>query len=88
LFESNSISQRFGRNQEGGESGSVTITETKFSVGLAQVKAETISESGRVSWVRLGPGWVTGLRIFSLSRGDQVSRVRSGYGSGNRVSTG
>jgi hypothetical protein len=40
------------------------ITETRFSVGLARVKAKTLSESGRVSQVRSGPGRVTGLRCF------------------------
>jgi hypothetical protein len=45
-FESNSISRGFGRNQEGGESGSVTITETRFAAGLAWVKAKTLSGSG------------------------------------------
>jgi hypothetical protein len=56
LFESNSISQRFGRNQEAGECGSVTITETEFSTGLARAKAKTLSGSSRVSRVRLGHG--------------------------------
>jgi hypothetical protein len=28
------------------------------------------------------------VKAFSLSGGDRVSRVRSGYGSSNRVSTG
>jgi hypothetical protein len=37
-----------------GESGSVTITKIEFSVGLARVKAKTLSESDRVSWVRSG----------------------------------
>jgi hypothetical protein len=37
------------------------ITETKFSAGLALVKAGTLSGSGRV---RSGPGRVTGLRLF------------------------
>jgi hypothetical protein len=36
------------------------ITETGFSAGLAWVKAKTLSGSGRVSWVRSGPGQVTG----------------------------
>jgi hypothetical protein len=64
LFESNSISRRFIRNREGGESGSVTIMETKFLVELAWVKAETLSGSGRVSRVRSGLGRVIGLRHF------------------------
>jgi hypothetical protein len=64
LVELNSISRRFGRNQEGGESGSVTITKTGFSAELARVKAKTLSGSSRVSWVRSGPGRVTELRYF------------------------
>jgi hypothetical protein len=67
---------------------SVTITETEFSVGLARVKAKTLSGSGRVSRVTAR---VTGLaRVMkkTLSGSTRVSQVRSGYGSGNRVSTG
>jgi hypothetical protein len=41
------MSQRIRRNQEGGESGPVTIMETKFSAELARVKAKTLSGSGR-----------------------------------------
>jgi hypothetical protein len=41
-MESISISRRFGRNQEGGESGAVTITKTRFSAGLAWVKAKNL----------------------------------------------
>jgi hypothetical protein len=51
-------------SHEGGETGSVTITETEFSAGLARIKAETLSGSGRVIRVRLGPGQVTGLWHF------------------------
>jgi hypothetical protein len=40
------------------------ITETEFLTGLARVKAKTLSGSDRVSWVRSGPGRVTGLRHF------------------------
>jgi hypothetical protein len=47
---------------------SVTITETGFPAGLAQVKAKTLSGSDRVSWVRFGPGRVTGLRHFPRPR--------------------
>jgi hypothetical protein len=46
----------------------VTISETGFSAGLAQVKAKTLSESGLVSRVRSGPGRVTGLRHFPYLR--------------------
>jgi hypothetical protein len=42
----------------------VTITETKFSARLAQVEAKTLSEIGSGSWVRSGPGQITGLRHF------------------------
>jgi hypothetical protein len=68
-----------------GESGSVTITETRFSAGLARVKAKALSGSGRVS--RVGSGYGSGNRdkAFSLSGSDRVSRVMSGYGSGNGV---
>jgi hypothetical protein len=38
--------------------------ETEFLVGLARVKAKSLSESGRVSRVRSGLGRVTGLRCF------------------------
>ncbi len=54
LFEASSISRRFGGNQEGGESGSVTITKTEFLAGLARVNSKTLSGSGRVSRVKLG----------------------------------
>jgi hypothetical protein len=68
--------RRFGRNQEQGESGSVTITETEFPVGLARVKAKTLSGNGRVSQVRSGYGLGTRVKAFSLSRSGRVSRVR------------
>jgi hypothetical protein len=48
------MSRRFERNQEGGESRLVMITETDFSAGLARVKAKTISGSDREA----GLGWV------------------------------
>jgi hypothetical protein len=38
--------------------------ETRFSAGLVRLKVKTLSGSGRVSWVRSGSGWVTGLRHF------------------------
>jgi hypothetical protein len=59
----------------------VTITETRFSAGLAWVKVKTLSGSGRVSRVRSG----NRVKEFSLFGGDRVSRVRLGYGLGNRV---
>jgi hypothetical protein len=68
-----------------GESGSVTITETEFSAGLARVKAKTLSGSDRV---RSGCGLGNWVKAFSLSRDYHVNRFRLGYGSGNRVSTG
>jgi hypothetical protein len=42
LFESNSISQRFGINQKGVETGSVMITETDFSGRANTVKAKKL----------------------------------------------
>jgi hypothetical protein len=63
-FESNSISQRFKRNQEAGETGSVTITKTDFSGWANTVKAKTLSGIGSGNRVRSGPGRVTGLRLF------------------------
>jgi hypothetical protein len=61
--------------------------ETEFPAGLTRVKAKTLSKIGSGSRVRSGQGQgrVTGLRLFSLSGSDRVSRVRSDYGSGNRV---
>jgi hypothetical protein len=49
------MARRFGINQEGGESGSVTITETGFSAGLAWVKAKTLSGSGQEAGLRHFP---------------------------------
>jgi hypothetical protein len=63
--------RRFERNQEGGEFGSVMITETGFLAGLARVKAKTLSGSGQVSRVRSG----NRVKAFSLSRGDRISRL-------------
>jgi hypothetical protein len=51
------------------------ITETGYSVGLARVKAKTLSGSGRVSWVRSGPGRVTGLRLFSYPGAIGLARL-------------
>jgi hypothetical protein len=56
--------------------GAVTITETRFSARLARVKAKTLSGSGRVSRVMLGPGWVTGLRRFPFSRAVGIAGLR------------
>jgi hypothetical protein len=58
------------------------ITETKFSAGLARVKAKTLSGSDRVTARVTGLAWV---KAKTLSGSGRVSRVRSGYGSGNRV---
>jgi hypothetical protein len=63
-------------NQEGGESGSVTIKETRFLGGLAWVKAKALSESGRVSRVMSGYGLGNRVKAFSLSGSNRVSRVR------------
>jgi hypothetical protein len=40
------------------------ITDTEFSVGLAWVKAKTLSGIMSGSRVRSGPGRITGLRHF------------------------
>jgi hypothetical protein len=80
LFELNSISRRFRRNQEGGESGSVTIMETEFPAGLARVKAKTLFRCNRVSWVRSGYSSDNRVKAFSLSGSGRVSRVRLGPG--------
>jgi hypothetical protein len=58
------------------------ILGTEFSTGLAQVKAETLSGSGRV---RSGPGRVTGLRHFHYLGVVRLARLGSGYDSGYRV---
>jgi hypothetical protein len=42
--------------------------EIKFLAELAWVKATNLSESGRVSRVRSGPGRVIGLRHFPYPR--------------------
>jgi hypothetical protein len=38
--------------------------KTEFPTGLARVKVKTLFGSDRFSWVRSGPGRVTGLRCF------------------------
>jgi hypothetical protein len=60
-----------------GKTGSVIISGTEFLAGLARVKAEILSGSGRVNRVK----------TFSLARAGRLGRVRSGYGSGNQVKT-
>jgi hypothetical protein len=49
--------------------------KTEFSAGLARVKAETLSGSGRVSQVRSGYDSSNRVKTFSLSKGGQISRV-------------
>jgi hypothetical protein len=68
----------FKRNQEGGKTGSVTISGTEFPTGLARVKAETLSGSGQVSRVRSSYGPANRVKAFSLSGGNRVSRVSPG----------
>jgi hypothetical protein len=46
LFESNSISQRFGINQAGGGIGFGYDMNFWFSIGLARVKAKTLPKIG------------------------------------------
>jgi hypothetical protein len=61
IYKPNSNSASFGRFLEGDELRVCYDTNTEFPAGLARVKAETISRSGRVSRVT---AWVTGLRHF------------------------
>jgi hypothetical protein len=58
IYKPNSNSASFGRFLEGGELRVCYDMETEFPVGLARVKAETLSGSGRVMAL------VTGLRHF------------------------
>jgi hypothetical protein len=47
-FESNSISQRFGRNKKGGEFGFEIGTELRLGLnGLGRLRQKPYSESGR-----------------------------------------
>jgi hypothetical protein len=62
--------------------------ETEFLAGLTQVKAKTLSEIGSGSPGYAGYGSDNRVNAFSLSRDGRVSRVRSGYGSGNWVRSG
>jgi hypothetical protein len=56
----------------------VTISGTEFLAGLARVKAETLSGSGRVSRVRSGPGRVTGLSHFPYPGAIGLAGLNSG----------
>jgi hypothetical protein len=76
IYILNSNSASFGSFLEGDEFWVCYNTYTKFPAGLAQVMAETISGSGRVSRVRSGYGSGNRVKAFPLSGGDQVSRVR------------
>jgi hypothetical protein len=79
IYKPNSNSASFGRFLEGGELRVCYDTDTEFPAGLARVKAETLSRSGRISRVRPGYGSGNRVKAFSLSRGDQAIRVRLGY---------
>jgi hypothetical protein len=78
IYKLNSNSTLFGRFLEGDELQVCYDTDTKFPAGLARVKVETLSGSGRVSRVRSGYGSGNRVKAFSLSGGDRVSRVKLG----------
>jgi hypothetical protein len=78
IYKPNSNSALFGRFFEGDELRVCYDTDTEFPAGLARVKTETLSESGRVSRVRSGYGLGNQVKAFSLSEGGQVSRVKLG----------
>jgi hypothetical protein len=78
IYKLNSNSTLFGRFLEGDELRVCYDTDTKFPAGLAWVKVETLSGSGRVSRVRSGYGSGNRVKAFSLSGGDRVSRVKLG----------
>jgi hypothetical protein len=73
IYKPNFNSASFGRFLEGDELRICYETETEFPVVLAWVKAEALSGSGRVSWVRSGYGSGNRVKAFSLSMGDLVS---------------
>jgi hypothetical protein len=78
IYKSNPNLTSFGRFLEGDELQVCYDTDTEFSARLAWVKAETLSESGRVSRVRSGYGSGNRVKAFSLSGGNRISRVRLG----------
>jgi hypothetical protein len=76
IYKPNCNSVSFGRFLEGDELRVCYDTDTEFLAGLAQVKAETLSGSCRVRWVRSSYGSANRVKPFSLSGGDRVSWVR------------
>jgi hypothetical protein len=72
IYKLNSNSDSFGRFLEGDELQVCYDTDTEFSAGLARVKKETLSETGRVSRVRSGYGLGNWIKAFFLSGGNQV----------------
>jgi hypothetical protein len=78
IYKPNSNSASFGRFLEGDELRVCYDIEIEFPAGLARVKAETLSGSGRVSQVRSDYGSGNRVKAFSLSGGDPVSRVKLG----------
>jgi hypothetical protein len=73
IYKPNSNSASFGRFLEGDELWDCYDIETEFPAGLTRVKEETLSGSGRV---RSGYGLGNRVKAFSLSGGNQVSRVK------------
>jgi hypothetical protein len=66
IYKLNSNSASFGRFLEGDELRVRYDAETEFSAGLARVKAETLSGSGRVSRVRSVKAKTLSRACFSL----------------------
>jgi hypothetical protein len=66
IYKLNSNSTLFGRFLEGDELRVCYDTDTKFPAGLARVKVETLSGSGRVSRVRSGYGSGHRVKAFFL----------------------
>jgi hypothetical protein len=75
IYKPNSKSALFGRFLEGDELQVCYDTDTEFPAGLARVKTETLSESGRVSRVM---AWVIGLRHFPYPRADRLAGLSLG----------
>jgi hypothetical protein len=78
IYKPNSNSASFGRFLEGDELQVCYNTETEFLAGLARVKVETLSGSGRASQVRSSYGSGNRVKPFSLFGSNQVSWVKLG----------
>jgi hypothetical protein len=74
IYKPNSNSASFGRFLEGDELQVCYDTDTEFLVGLARVKAETLSGSG---WVGRVTARVTGLKHFPYLGAIRLARLSS-----------